>query len=158
AGTITPAALVVLRGAWRWSTLAVAWGLAACGVVLQLTPLDISDGLDTTLYLSMGWGVVFCYFELARSLSHRAMRPALAGGVLYSVGAVINLVRWPAFWPGVFAAHELFHLFVMGGTLSHYWFMLKEIVPYERPADLDAGEEGGDAGLEPSLAPGRAEA
>ena len=54
------------------------------------------------------------------------------GGLAYSVGAVLNLFRWPALWTGVFGTHELFHLFVLAGSLAHYWFMLKVIVPFVR--------------------------
>ena len=82
------------------------------------------------MYLAMGWGAVLCYFEVARRLSHRNLLPVVVGGVLYSLGAVINLLHQPVLWPGVFQAHELFHIFVVAGSLAHYWFMLTVIAPY----------------------------
>ena len=88
--------------------------------------------MATGLYLGMGWGVVACYAELARVVSHRALRPLVVGGLFYSVGAVLNLLRWPVLWPGLFGAHELFHLFVLAGSLAHYRFILRVVVPFER--------------------------
>jgi hemolysin III len=78
----------------------------------------------------MGWGVVVCYAQIARVVSHRALLPVVVGGVFYSVGAVLLLSRWPALWPGAFGVHDLFHLFVIAGSLAHYRFILKVVVPY----------------------------
>ena len=89
----------------------------------------------TGFYLAMGWGESLCYFELARRINHRALLPILYGGLFYSVGAVLNLLRWPTLWPGVFGPHELFHLFVMAGSLCHFWFMLT-VVAHHRPGRL----------------------
>ena len=80
----------------------------------------------------MGWGAVICYAEIARVVSHRALVPVVVGGLSYSVGAVLNLLRWPALWPGTFGTHELFHLFVLAGSLAHYLFILKVVVPFVR--------------------------
>jgi hemolysin III len=96
------------------------------------TGRHFSPVLSTCVYLGLGWGVVACYRELERAVSRRAMLPIAAGGMSYSVGAVLNVLRWPVLWPGVFGAHELFHLFVVVGSLAHYWFMLKVIVPFVR--------------------------
>jgi hemolysin III len=78
----------------------------------------------------MGWGSVFSYVEVARRISHRALSPILVGGLLYSLGAMFNLLRHPVLWPGVFEAHELFHLFVVAGSLAHFRFVLAVVVPY----------------------------
>ena len=133
AGTVTPVALVVLRGKSRAGTLLGVWLLAATGVTLRVIPWELPRGFSNGLYLGMGWGVLICYWELARVLSQRALRLAVAGGIFYSVGAVLNWVRWPVLWPDVFSTHELFHLFVMAGTACHFFLMVKVIVPYERP-------------------------
>ena len=90
----------------------------------------------------MGWGVVVCYARIARVVSHRALIPVVVGGVLYSVGAVINLLQRPALWPGVIGFHELFHLFVIAGSLAHYWFILKVVVPFEWGSDEISREPG----------------
>ena len=135
AGTMTPLALVLLRGHARWSSLVLIWLVAAAGIGLRLASVPISRLISTSLYLGMGWVVILFYSELARILSHRAVRPALLGGLLYSAGAVLNHLHWPVLWPGIFSAHELWHLFVMAGSLCHFWLMLKVVVPFERLED-----------------------
>ena len=100
--------------------------------ILIATGRHFSPVLLTCVYLGMGWGVVFCYSEIARILPHCALLPIVVGGLSYTAGAVLNLLRWPALWPGLFGFHELFHLFVLAGSLAHYWFDLKVVVPFEQ--------------------------
>ena len=138
AGTVTPVALIVLEGRWRWGTLALAWLLAACGITLRLSVRDLPLPVTTALYLAMGWGVLTCYFELARALSPRAMRLALLGGLFYSLGAFLNVLHWPVLWPGVVGPHEVFHLFVLAGSTAHVLFALRVVAPYERPVAVPA--------------------
>ena len=92
--------------------------------------------LSTLTYLVMGWGALFCYNELARTHSHRKLLLLPLGGLFYSVGAVMNLMHWPAIVPGVFAAHEIFHFFVIAGTTCHVLFMLGVVIPSPEPATL----------------------
>ncbi len=73
AGSYTPMAFCLLRGHWRWWTLAAVWGVAATATILIAAGLHFSPGLATCLYLGMGWGAVVCYFEIARAISHRAL-------------------------------------------------------------------------------------
>ncbi|MBV8384924.1 MAG: hemolysin III family protein [Planctomycetaceae bacterium] len=132
AGTYTPIAWNLLHGRWRWMTLMVAWLLAASGSLLRLRMSTLPIWLSTGLYLGMGWAAVFFYLEFTRTLSCRALAPIIVGGILYSVGALFNLLRWPVLWPGVFEAHELFHLFVVAGSMAHFNFMFRVVAPYNR--------------------------
>jgi hemolysin III len=132
AGSYTPLACCLMRDRARWWTLTAVWGVAAAAAVVLATGRHFSLVLSTGIYLGLGWGVVACYRELKRAVSRRAMWPIAAGGVCYSVGAVLNVLRWPVLCTGVFGAHELFHLFVMAGSLAHFWFVLKVIVPFTR--------------------------
>ncbi len=156
AGSYTPLAWGLLRGRWRWGTLTTVWLLTAVASVRLAIGGPFPPLLNTGLYLGMGWGVVACYAELARAVSHRALRPLVAGGVLYSVGAMFNLLRWPVLWPGYFGGHELFHLFVLGGSLAHYRLILRVVVPFEpvphlRPTTLaGAVEPEGSSPSQPS--------
>jgi hemolysin III len=152
AGTVTPVALVILEGRWRWGTLAAAWLLAAGGIVLCLAYVEIPLAWSTGLYLGMGWGAGTCYLLVARVVPHQVLRSAVLGGLFYSVGAILNVLNWPALWPGVFAAHELFHLFVMAGSLAHFWFMLQVVARFE-PSTAEAADnlEDVDPGLISSL-------
>jgi hemolysin III len=131
AGSYTPLAWNLMRGRWRVGTLSVVWGTAVAAIVLIASGRRFSPILGTSLYLAMGWGVVVCYTRIARVVSHRAMVPVVLGGLAYSVGAMLNLLGWPALWPGVFGTHALFHLFVIAGSLAHFWFILKVVVPFE---------------------------
>ena len=139
AGTYTPVAWSLMRGSWSWGTLTTVWSIAAlcasrvwCGGVM---PIWVS----TAVYLTMGWGALFCYFKLAEDHSHRTLLPLPLGGVFYSVGAVLNLMRWPVLLPGVLAAHELLHFFVIAGSACHISFMMKVVVPSQAliPLPLD---------------------
>jgi hemolysin III len=130
AGSYTPMAWCLLRGQWRRWTLALVWSVAGIATVLLAAGGRLSSVLATCLYLGMGWGVVVCYFEIARAVSHRALLPVVAGGLSYSVGAVLNVLHWPVILPGTFGAHELFHFFVLMGSLAHYLFILKVVVPF----------------------------
>lgn len=131
AGTFTPPAAVLLGRIWRRCVLVGIWVLAVGGILMQVVDRDMPIGVSTTLYLSMGWGGIFLYFELARILSFRAVRPIILGGIFYSIGALINLAHWPDFFPDVFGHHEIFHLFVMAGSVVHIQFMVASIIPHE---------------------------
>lgn len=133
AGSYTPAAVVILRGRLKWGVLAMSWLLAGFGIMLRLISSDLAPLLSTGLYLAMGWGAILFIYELARRIPMGAFRLLMLGGVLYSVGALINLAHWPTFIPGVVGSHEIFHLFVMAGSMAHFWFMLRCVVPYPSP-------------------------
>ena len=133
AGTYTPVAWGLMRGSWWWGTLTTVWTVALvcaarvwCGGMM---PIWVS----TLTYLAMGWAALFCYFELAQAFSHRTLMPLPLGGIFYSVGAVLNLTKWPALVPGVFAAHEIFHFLVIAGSACHIFFMHQVVIPSPRP-------------------------
>ena len=130
AGTYTPLAWCLMRGQWRRWTLAVVWTVAVTATILIAAGRHFSPVLSTCIYLGMGWGAVLCYSQIAQVVTHRALVPIVVGGLSYSVGALLNLLHWPIFWPGVFGSHELFHFFVMAGSLVHYLFILKVVVPF----------------------------
>jgi hemolysin III len=132
AGTYTPIAWSLMRGSWLWGTLSTVWttALICSGRVWYggLMPVWAS----TLIYLAMGWGALFCYFELARRHSHGTLLPLPLGGVFYSIGALINLAHWPVLVPSILAAHELFHFFVIAGSACHVFFMLRVVVPAQQ--------------------------
>lgn len=132
AGTVTPIGMVVLRGWYRVGLLSSIWMLASVGITLRLTTEQSVLSL-TGLYLFMGWVSCLAFFEIVCRLSWGAVRPIWIGGLLYSLGAIINGIKWPDPFPGVgFGAHELFHLFVISGSACHYYFMLAALLPYRR--------------------------
>ncbi len=135
AGTYTPASWSLFRSSWRRGTLVTVWSLAGlCSARVWFGGV-LPSWISTSTYLAMGWGILFCYRELGRSLSHRSLLPLPLGGAFYSVGALINLYGWPVLEPGVFGSHELFHFFVIAGSVCHAQFMLRVVVPAHQPSN-----------------------
>ena len=106
-----------MRGRVRIWTLALVWGTATVAIALIAAGRRFPPAVGTCVYLGMGWGVVICYAHVARIVTHRAMLLVLAGGLFYSV-AQSSHPGWPPLWPGVFGVHDLFHLFVIAGSLG----------------------------------------
>ncbi len=123
AGSYTPLAYFGLNGVWREVVLYVVWGVALSGILLKLLTMRLPRWVSTALYVAMGWLALVFVPQLARNLPHAAMWWLAAGGVLYTVGAVIYATkRWNP-KPGVFGFHEIWHLFVLGGTGAHVAMM-----------------------------------
>lgn len=121
AGSYTPFCLIALRGVWGWSLFGGVWGLAAAGIVLKAVWMHAPRWLSTTFYLGMGWLVVVAVVPLVRSVPAGGLVWLAAGGLFYTVGAVFYATKWPRLAPGVFGFHEVWHLFVMAGSFSHFW-------------------------------------
>jgi hemolysin III len=121
AGTYTPFCLVPLRGAWGWALFGTIWGCALAGLFMSLFWLHAPRWLSTTIYVIMGWLVVFATYPLMQSVSAACLALLFAGGITYTLGAVFYATKRPTLWPGVFGFHEVWHLFVLGGTIFHYF-------------------------------------
>lgn len=124
AGSYTPFCLIALRGPWGWSLLIPVWVAAVAGMVMSVLWLEAPRWLYTLLYGILGWAVTIATKPLLQVLPQRGFLWFLIGGLFYTFGAVIYGVKWPRLKPGVFGFHELWHLFVMAGSLSHYWVVL----------------------------------
>ena len=129
AGTYTPLCLVMLRGPWGWALLGVVWSLAVAGAAIRLFGRGVPLWLPQLLYLVMGWLCVLAYQPLARALSLPAFGWLLAGGMIYSVGAVVYTTERPRLWPGRFGSHDLWHILVLAGSICHFIFMAAFVVP-----------------------------
>lgn len=127
AGTYTPICVLVLGGAWGVSILAVQWGLVVLGLILKLIWLRSPRWLTTAIYLAMGWIAVVALKPLYDHTSLEAMLLLLAGGILYSLGAVIYAVKKPNPFPGLFGFHEIFHVFILAATAVHYLLIFRII-------------------------------
>jgi hemolysin III len=138
AGTYTPGAWALFRTGWRQGTLASVWCLAIFCAGRVWFGGVLPPWVSTIIYLTLGWGVLFCYRELARNHTHRRLLPLPLGGAFYTTGALINLMNWPVLIPGVFGAHELFHFLVIAGSACHVSFMLRVVVPADEPCDWQA--------------------
>lgn len=127
AGTYTPFCLVPLRGTWGWSLLISIWVISVVGIVLKILWLGAPRWLYTGFYLFMGWLVVLAAGPMMRTLQPYALAWLAAGGLCYTVGAVFYAAKWPKLWPGVFGFHELWHLFVLAGSLAHFWAVFRYV-------------------------------
>lgn len=123
AGTYTPVCLVALRGPAGYAMLAVIWSLAVAGVFFKVFYLNAPRWAYTGIYLLMGWICVFAIVPLARAVGVRRLLWLFAGGVFYSVGAVIYGLKKPNLVPGWLGFHEIFHIFIILGSLSHFYFV-----------------------------------
>lgn len=121
AGTYTPFCLVPLKETYGMLILYIVWGIAIAGFFAKLIWMHAPRWLSTGLYVFMGWIAVTAIYPLSQRLSEDGLRYLLAGGVLYTVGAVIYVAKRPDPFPPHFGFHEIWHLFVLAGTASHYY-------------------------------------
>jgi hemolysin III len=124
AGTYTPLCLVPLRGPLGWTLLAVVWLLAAFGISAVWLWRSRKTWARVTTYLCMGWLAIFAAGAIFRTFPPSAVAWLIAGGVVYSVGAVIFITDRPHLWPGRFMAHDLWHVLVLVGSACHFMVML----------------------------------
>jgi hemolysin III len=125
AGTSVPLCLGPLRGAWGWSLLAAEYGMALLGIGAVLFCQRLSDGLRVLLYFCMGGLIFVAMAPLRQALPPAALAWLFSGGAAYTLGAIILGVDRPHLWPGKFSAHDLWHLFVLGGSACHFVLMLR---------------------------------
>lgn len=137
AATYTPIALGPLRevGGWGWSVFGIIWGFAIAGIVLTAVWLKAPRWLTTSIYIAMGWVVVIAavpmleVFLASTTINGvEALLWLLAGGIFYTIGGVIYGLKWPKIETKYFGFHEIFHIFVMLGSLCHYWFVIRYIL------------------------------
>jgi hemolysin III len=129
AGSYTPFAVVALDGAWQWGSLLVVWGMGLAGIVIKFVERRVRLGLSVTLQSVMGWGAVIPMIELARRLGGETVAWLALGGVLYTAGMIFMLTNWPKLAPRIFSHHELFHVLVIGGALTHFLVVLQVLIP-----------------------------
>jgi hemolysin III len=122
AGTYTPVLLQALEPGWRPWALGLVWALAALGVALKLVTLKAPRWLYTATYLGMGWLAVFFLPKLA--LNPWALGFLLAGGLAYSLGAVVYAAKWPNLLPTRVGFHGIWHVFVLLGSAGMYFAVL----------------------------------
>lgn len=125
AGSYTPVCLIVLGGNLGYRLLALVWGIAIFGIIIKACWITCPKWFSSILYIAMGWVCVFAFGPLFHSLPLTAFLWLLGGGIIYTIGGVIYALKLPVFNSRFksFGSHELFHLFVMGGSICHFIFM-----------------------------------
>jgi len=114
AGTYTPYTIIVLEGTVGWIIFGLTWGFALTGIVLKLFYTGRFDKLSTAMYVLMGWQIVFAIKPLMENLSTEGLQFLFAGGVFYTIGAILYSIKKLPF------NHAIFHVFVVLGSLSHF--------------------------------------
>lgn len=128
AGTYTPVCLIPLRGKWGWTLFIAVWGFAFAGILLKIFWLNAPRWFSTLLYVVMGWLVLIAFVPLEQAIPIGGIVLLASGGIVYTIGAVIYAVKWSKLKLKYFGFHEIFHLFVMGGSALHVLFMFEYIL------------------------------
>lgn len=129
AGTYTPVVYAGLEGAWRWTMLICVWSLALIGMVMKLWFMNVPRMVSTIFYVTLGWLSIVPFGQFVDNLPIKAIILLIAGGVAYTMGAVIYATKIFDFVPNKFGFHEVFHIFIMLGSLAHFLMILLYIVP-----------------------------
>ena len=123
AGSYTPFVLITLRGALGWTLFGVVWGIAAAGLVFQGFFTGRFKGASTALYVVMGWIIAFALKPLLEQMPPAGIRWLVAGGLCYTLGAVVYLFKRVKYH------HALWHLAVLAGGACHYFAILWHVLP-----------------------------
>lgn len=125
AGSYTPVCVIVLGGKLGYTLLALVWGIALVGILIKGFWITCPKWFSSVLYIAMGWVCVLAFTQIINSLSSQAFAWLLAGGIIYTIGGVIYALKLPIFNAKHknFGSHEIFHLFVMGGSICHFIVM-----------------------------------
>ena len=129
AGSYTPVCLIVLHGHIGLVLLALVWGIAALGIIFKLCWVTCPKWVSSVLYILMGWICVLAFTQIINALPKAAFNWLLAGGIIYTIGGVIYALKLPIFnaHHKYFGSHEIFHLFVMAGSICHFIMMFKYV-------------------------------
>ena len=128
AGTYSPVCLVAAPPVWGWSLFGVVWGLALVGIILRNTVRSIPRWLYTSIYVAMGWTALVAVKPLLDAFTVDALLWLVAGGVAYTLGAVLYATKWPDLLPRHVGFHGIWHLFVLAGSVFHYVFIAVYVV------------------------------
>ena len=123
AGTYTPFTLVNLRGPWGWTLFALVWGVAIAGIAFELACRKCPKVISVGLYLGLGWIVLIAIKPLLAQVDPGGVRLLVAGGVAYSLGVVFYL------WKTLVYHHAVWHLFVLAGSILHFFAVFFFVVP-----------------------------
>lgn len=130
AGSYTPVCLLVLEPRSGHTLLITVWAIAALGILVKALWITCPKWFSSILYIAMGWACLSVFGQLFNTLSGPAFLWLLAGGILYTIGGVIYALKLPIFneLHKNFGSHEIFHLFVMGGSICHFICMYQYVL------------------------------
>jgi hemolysin III len=120
AGSYTPICLHFFIGFWRWGFLGIIWAFGLAGIIIKLFVINAPRWVTAGIYLVMGWLSVFAIKQMVATMPMGALIWMLAGGIFFTIGAVIYITKKMDFFPNVFGFHEVWHIFVTLGCLCHF--------------------------------------
>jgi hemolysin III len=123
AGTYTPFTLVTLKGTIGWVIFGISWGLALTGIILKLFFTGKYNLLSTIMYVLMGWVIVFAIKPLINNLPLAGLLWLVAGGISYTIGAILYGIKKIKF------NHAIFHMFVLMGSFCHFMSVYFYVLP-----------------------------
>ena len=123
AGTYTPFMLVNMRGPWGWSLFVTIWVLAIAGVVMKAFFIHRFRRLSTLVYVLMGWLCVVAVSEMIATIPFNGLMWLAVGGLCYTIGVIFYL------WHRLPYHHAIWHLFVLGGSICHFFAVLFSVLP-----------------------------
>jgi hemolysin III len=129
AASYTPVALLVLEGGLRWVVLAGVWAGALGGVALSVAWISAPRLLVACSYVALGWFAVISIPQLVARLPAPPLVLLLAGGLLYTAGAIVYAAKRPDPWPSTFGFHEVFHAFVILAAAAHFVALAGWVIP-----------------------------
>ncbi len=129
AGSYTPICLIVLDKSIGIPLLSLVWGIAIVGILIKAFWINCPKWFSSVLYIAMGWTCVLAFTQIVNGLSRPAFMWLLAGGVIYTIGGIIYALKLKVFNQKhkYFGSHEIFHLFVMAGSVCHFILMYNYI-------------------------------
>lgn len=123
AGTYTPFTLVSIRGAWGWTLFGIIWGLAITGIVFKAIFINRMKKLSVAIYILMGWLVLIAIKPMMANVPIEGMIWLAVGGVLYTLGVIFYRLK------SIKYMHTVWHLFVIGGSICHFFAILLYVAP-----------------------------
>ncbi len=120
AGSYTPICLFYFHGFYRWGLPAIVWALAVIGIAIKLFVINAPRWITAGAYLVMGWLCVLAVPQMITDMPAPALAWLAAGGLIYTLGALVYVIKKPDPFPGVFGFHEIWHIFVILGSLCQY--------------------------------------
>ena len=126
AGTYTPFTLVSMRGPWGWTMFSVVWSLALLGIAFKTVFIGRWEKLATAAYVLMGWLVVIAFKEMLVTIPPGGVFWLVTGGVVYTLGVIFYA------WEKLPYNHAIWHLFVLGGSICHFFAILFHVLPVKQ--------------------------
>lgn len=125
AGTYTPICIISLGNSTGYILLSVVWGIAVAGMLFKLFWVTCPKWVSSVLYIAMGWACISVFDKLWAALPRAAFLWLLIGGIIYTIGGILYALKLSIFNAKhkYFGSHEIFHLFVMGGSFCHFMCM-----------------------------------